>query len=185
MPSLVGSEMCIRDRYLTSLKVCDWSGHIFGASASPRSLAKKMAMPPSSTVHGGQHDTEYAAFVADEISGFMLEPARTRSTQTFNAHTHSVRLGSRHEDVGGVRPVERHDENLAVRPSGGKEMRRGLVGVEVEAGHSAGVALNGGHLQRQTRQKRTAQQDTANTGRPVTTRHNTPRYSVEGKNAKR
>ena len=25
---------------LTSLKVCDWSGHIFGASASPRSLKK-------------------------------------------------------------------------------------------------------------------------------------------------
>ena len=43
-------------------------------------------MPPSSTaVHGGQHDTKYvtfellmhAAFVADEIWGFMLEPART------------------------------------------------------------------------------------------------------------
>ena len=69
-------------QYLTSLKVCDWPGHIFGASASPRSLAKKMAM--SSTVHGGQHDTKYvtfelpmhAAFVADEIWGFMLEPAR-------------------------------------------------------------------------------------------------------------
>ena len=70
---------------LTSLKVCDWSGHIFGASASPRSSNKKMAMPPSSTVHGGQHDTKYvtfeltmhAAFVADEIWGFILEPART------------------------------------------------------------------------------------------------------------
>ena len=65
---------------LTSLKVCDWPGHIFGASASPRSLAKKMAM--SSTVHGGQHDTKYvtfellmhAAFVSDEIWLFMLEP---------------------------------------------------------------------------------------------------------------
>ena len=40
-------------------------------------------MSPSSTVHGGQHDTKYvtfellmhAAFAADEISGFMLEPA--------------------------------------------------------------------------------------------------------------
>ena len=69
---------------LTSLKVCDWSGHIFGASASPRSLTKKLAMSPSSTVHGGQHDTKYvtfellmhAAFVADEIWGFMPEPAR-------------------------------------------------------------------------------------------------------------
>ena len=74
-------------QYLTSLKVCDWSGHIFGASAIPtnRSLTKKMAMPPSSTVHGGQHDTKYvtfellmhAAFVADEIWGFMPEPARS------------------------------------------------------------------------------------------------------------
>ena len=42
-------------------------------------------MSPSSTVHGGQHDTKYvtfelllhAAFVADEIWGFMLEPGRT------------------------------------------------------------------------------------------------------------
>ena len=40
-------------------------------------------MSPSSTVHGGQHDTRYvafellmhAAFVADEICVFMLEPA--------------------------------------------------------------------------------------------------------------
>ena len=40
------------------LKVCDWSGHLFGASASPRSLTKKMAMSPSSTVHGGQQDTK-------------------------------------------------------------------------------------------------------------------------------
>ena len=42
-------------------------------------------MSPSSTVHGGQYDTKYvafelllhAAFVADEIWLFMLEPART------------------------------------------------------------------------------------------------------------
>ena len=42
-------------------------------------------MSPSFTVHGGQHDTKYvtfelllhAAFVADEIWGFMLEPARS------------------------------------------------------------------------------------------------------------
>ena len=69
---------------LTSLKVCDWSRHIFGASASPRSFTKKLAMSPSSTVHGGQYDTKYvtvelllhAAFAADEIWGFMLEPAR-------------------------------------------------------------------------------------------------------------
>ena len=44
-----------------------------------------MALSPSSTVDGDQHDTRYvtfellmhAAFVADEIWGFMLEPART------------------------------------------------------------------------------------------------------------
>ena len=42
-------------------------------------------MSPSSTVHGGQHDAKYVtfelllhvAFVADEIWGFMLEPAST------------------------------------------------------------------------------------------------------------
>ena len=42
-------------------------------------------MPPSSTVHGGQHDTKYvtfelplhAVFVADGICGFMLDPARS------------------------------------------------------------------------------------------------------------
>ena len=47
-------------------------------------LTKKMAMSPSSTVHGRQHDTKYvtfellmhAAFVADEIWGFIPEPAR-------------------------------------------------------------------------------------------------------------
>ena len=41
-------------------------------------------MSSSSTVHGGQHDIKYvtfvlilqAAFVADEIWGSMLEPAR-------------------------------------------------------------------------------------------------------------
>ena len=43
-----------------------------------------MAMPHSSTVLGGQHDTKYvtlgllmrAAFVADELWGLMPEPAR-------------------------------------------------------------------------------------------------------------
>ena len=44
-----------------------------------------MAMSPTFTVHRGQHDTKcvpfelliHAAFVADEIWGFMPEPART------------------------------------------------------------------------------------------------------------
>ena len=70
---------------LPSLKVCDWSGRIFGGSASPRSSTKKLAMSLFCTVHGGQHDTKYvtfellmhAAFVAGEIWGFMLEPARS------------------------------------------------------------------------------------------------------------
>ena len=47
-----------------------------------------MAMSPSSTVDGGQHDTKYvtfellmhAAFVTDEIWGYMLEPARNNNT---------------------------------------------------------------------------------------------------------
>ena len=71
--------------FLTSFKACDCSGHICSASACPRSLTTKLAMPPSSTIHGGQHDTKYvnfellvhAAFVVDEICGFILEPART------------------------------------------------------------------------------------------------------------
>ena len=33
-------------QYLTFLKVCDWSGHNFGASASPRSLTKKCLFHP-------------------------------------------------------------------------------------------------------------------------------------------
>ena len=44
-----------------------------------RSLTKKLAMSPSSTVQGGQHDTKYvtfefllhAAFVADENWGLL------------------------------------------------------------------------------------------------------------------
>ena len=68
---------------LTPLKACDRSGHILGVSDSPRSLTKKLAMSPSSTVPGCQHDTKYvtfelllhAAFVADEIWGSIVEPA--------------------------------------------------------------------------------------------------------------
>ena len=78
------------DLLLTSLRPCDCSGHIFGASAGPRSLAKKIAVSPSSTVHSGQHDAKYvtselllhATFVADEIWSEMIEPARTHNTAT-------------------------------------------------------------------------------------------------------
>ena len=57
---------------------------IFSALAPVLGLDKKMAMSASSTDDGGQHDTKYvtfellmhAAFVADEIWGFTLEPAR-------------------------------------------------------------------------------------------------------------
>ena len=53
--------------------------------AALKGLTTKLAMSLSFTVHGRQHDTKYvtfelllhAAFVADEIWGFMLEPART------------------------------------------------------------------------------------------------------------
>ena len=56
---------------------------IFSALAPVLGLDKKMAMSASSTDDGGQHDTKYVtfellmhvAFVADEIWGFMLEPA--------------------------------------------------------------------------------------------------------------
>ena len=48
---------------------------------------QKMDTSPSFTVHGGAHGTKYvtfefllgAAFVADEIGGYMHEPARDRS----------------------------------------------------------------------------------------------------------
>ena len=53
-------------------------------------------MSPSSPVHGGQHDTKYvtfellmhAPFVADEILGFMLEPARTLNFSTLKKIPH-------------------------------------------------------------------------------------------------
>ena len=65
-------------------EACDWSGHILGASASPRSLTKNRLCHPL-PVQGCQHDTKYVAlelllhatFVADQIWGFMLEPARS------------------------------------------------------------------------------------------------------------
>ena len=68
----------------TSLKACHGLGHIFGASTSITSLTKTLAMSPSSTVHGGQYDTEYvafelllrAAFVSNSIRGFMLQHDR-------------------------------------------------------------------------------------------------------------
>ena len=56
----------------------------FSVLAPVLSPSQKMAMSPSSTVKGGQHDTKYAtfellmhvAFVADENWGFMPGPAR-------------------------------------------------------------------------------------------------------------
>ena len=69
-----------------NMKVCDWSGHIFGASASPRSLTKKMAihrlpllLMAVSMIPNTRYVTfeliKHAALVADE-RGFMVEPAR-------------------------------------------------------------------------------------------------------------
>ena len=47
---------------MISSNACDRSGHTLGASATVLALTKKLAVSPSSTVHGGQHDTEYVAF---------------------------------------------------------------------------------------------------------------------------
>ena len=57
-------------------------GHVFTTSASPinRFSIKKLAMSPSSTVHGGEHESKYVAielllhavFVADEIEVLCL-----------------------------------------------------------------------------------------------------------------
>ena len=71
-------------QYLTFLKVCDWSGHIFDDSASPRSLTKNWLCHPLPLFMAVSMIPKYlafeslmhAAFVADEIWGFMLEPAR-------------------------------------------------------------------------------------------------------------
>ena len=96
---------------LTSLKVCDRWGYIFGASASPRSLPKKLATSPFSTVHGDQYDTKYmafelllivhASFVADEISGFMLEPARTGILQETGWEIFTIRA-----EEGSIVPMK-------------------------------------------------------------------------------
>ena len=42
---------------------------MFAASASPKSNTKRLAMTPSSTVHGSQYDTKYVAF------GYLLHAA--------------------------------------------------------------------------------------------------------------
>ena len=41
------------------LEACDWLGHIFAPSASPRPFNKILAASPSSAVHGGQYDATY------------------------------------------------------------------------------------------------------------------------------
>ena len=73
---------------LTSLKVCDWSGHIFGASASPKSFTKNMAVTPPLPLFMAvtmiPNSPEYvifellmhAAFVTYKNCGFIPEPAR-------------------------------------------------------------------------------------------------------------
>ena len=75
-------------QYLTSLKVCDWSGHIFGASASPKSFTKNMAVTPPLPLFMAvtmiPNSPEYvifellmhAAFVTYKNCGFIPEPAR-------------------------------------------------------------------------------------------------------------
>lgn len=70
-----------------SLKACDWSGLRFGCSASLCSFKTKPGLSLSSTIHGGQRDTNkrmayewalHAAFVSDVVQGDVLEPARRR-----------------------------------------------------------------------------------------------------------
>ena len=62
---------------------------------------KKLATLLSSTVvHGGQHDTKYvtfdlimnAAFVADEVRGFMLDPARICTKYLYTRHIIPARI---------------------------------------------------------------------------------------------
>ena len=81
---------------MTSLKACDWSGYIFGASASPESFTKNcLCHPLPLSVHGGQHDAKYVtfelllrtAFVADKNWGFVLEPARIWSGTVLELRT--------------------------------------------------------------------------------------------------
>ena len=80
-----------------------------------------MAVSRSSTVDGGQHDTKYvtfellmhAAFVADEIWGVMLEPARTciirrRTLPSFRA-----------KSAGGIACFDTMKASGAYRPFGG------------------------------------------------------------------
>ena len=45
------------NHYWHFLKACGRWGHVFPTSASPRPWTQKLAMSPSSTVHGGQYDT--------------------------------------------------------------------------------------------------------------------------------
>ena len=57
--------------YRRFMKDCGRLGHVFAVSASPRSWTKKVAMSPSSTVHGGQYDTkcDIRVFIACGIRG--------------------------------------------------------------------------------------------------------------------
>ena len=45
--------------------------HIFDTSASPRSLTNKMAMSPSSTGHGGQHDAKICVIRVANACGIL------------------------------------------------------------------------------------------------------------------
>ena len=79
---------------LISLKACNWSGQIFGASASPSSLTKKLAVSPLPLLLMAVSmipNTEcvtielllHAAFVADQIRGDTLEPARISTVPVY------------------------------------------------------------------------------------------------------
>ena len=67
---------------MTFLKACGRWGHVFATCASPRPWTKKLAMSPSSTVHGGQYYAKYfkfeqllhAALVADFGAFCLIRP---------------------------------------------------------------------------------------------------------------
>ena len=63
---------------MTLLKACGRRGHVFATSASPRSFNKKLAMSPSSTVHGGQHDAWCCIYMRHSSSYCMRHSWRTQ-----------------------------------------------------------------------------------------------------------
>ena len=89
-------------QYRTFLKVCDWSGHIFGFNASPRSLTKHVYV---ARFHCSWQSAwcvtfkmlMHATLAADEIWGFRPEPTRNNKCEglfrTTWPHQEAERIG--------------------------------------------------------------------------------------------